>query len=190
MCWQPWEGSQFSVVHGLVSAHGLASGAVHRPPEQASPVVQLLLSLQAASLLVWTQPVVPSQLSSVQGLPSSQLGALPGTHTPAAHLSTSVQGLLSVQDSVLSVCTQPVAATHESVVHKMLSSQASALPGAHEPPAHWSPSVQALLSLQGSKLKACEQPLPAAQASIVHKLPSSQLRANAPPQTPPAQTSP
>jgi hypothetical protein len=47
------------------------------PPEQASPVVHALPSLQLAVLLLWTQPLAALHESSVQTLPSSQLSEPP-----------------------------------------------------------------------------------------------------------------
>jgi hypothetical protein len=46
------------------------------------------------------QPFAGSQLSSVQGLPSSQFGAEPPTHEPPEQASLVVQALLSSQGTV------------------------------------------------------------------------------------------
>lgn len=101
MCWQPRIASQFSVVHGLLSTQVVGVAEVQAPLAQVSPLVQLLLSLHAKVLLTCWQPSVASQESVVQGLPSSQLGAAPGTQDPPAHLSFIVHTLLSLQDRVL-----------------------------------------------------------------------------------------
>jgi hypothetical protein len=47
---QPEAGLQESVVHSLESSQEMAEPAEQEPPAQASPVVQALLSLQAAVL--------------------------------------------------------------------------------------------------------------------------------------------
>jgi hypothetical protein len=73
---------------------------LHVPPWHVSPVVQALLSLHAFVLFVCTQPVDGSQLSSVQGLLSSQeMGSLaqaPPAHMPIAtwHMSVTVHASL------------------------------------------------------------------------------------------------
>ena len=71
---------------------------------------------------------------------------------PAAHTSGVVQALLSLHDAVLFACAQPVAGTHESFVHGLLSSQFAAAPPTHAPAAQVSPVVQALPSLQDAVL--------------------------------------
>jgi len=47
---QPLAGLQLSLVHTLLSLHGRGAPPWHCPPEQASPLVHALLSLQAAVL--------------------------------------------------------------------------------------------------------------------------------------------
>jgi len=113
-----------------------------------------------------------------------------------------VQALPSLHDTVLLVCWQPVAGTHESAVQTLPSSQLVAapgwqvpppqmspvvqafpslhaavllVPGWQEPPEHVSPVVQGLPSLQAAVLSAWMQPDEALQESVVHGLPSLQL---------------
>jgi hypothetical protein len=63
-----------------------------------STVVQALPSLHAALLLVWTQPVAGAHESSVQPLPSLQLGAVPGLQpATASQVSTPLHALPSSQ---------------------------------------------------------------------------------------------
>jgi hypothetical protein len=74
---------------------------LHVPFWQVSPVVHALLSLQLLLLGVCTQPVEGLQVSSVQGLLSSQemglLAQTPPEHVPVEtwHMSVTVQALPS-----------------------------------------------------------------------------------------------
>src|SRR2546421_714329 len=78
----PVAGSHVSVVQMLLSLQVGAGPPTHTPPEQVSPVVHALLSSHGAVLFVWTQcPLVASQVSVVQTLPSSQV---------AGHATTTV----------------------------------------------------------------------------------------------------
>src|SRR6185503_18552875 len=108
---------------------------------------------------------------------------------PLPHTSPVVQRLPSLQEAVLLTCWQPLAGTQLSVVHRLPSSQLAAVPGAQAPPAHTSPTVQALPSLQDTVLLACWQPLAGTQLSVVHRLPSSQFGAVPAWQVPPTQVS-
>src|SRR5439155_21565879 len=82
VCAQPVDGLQVSSVQRLPSSQLGPAPPTHRPPLQASLVVQALPSLQGRVLLAWRQPVVGSQLSSVQGLPSSQVIGGSAEHVP------------------------------------------------------------------------------------------------------------
>src|SRR5439155_223789 len=98
---QPVAGLQVSSVQTLPSSQ-LSAGPPTQPPLlQVSFVVQAFPSLQGAVLAVWTQPVLGLQVSSVQTLPSSQLGARPLTQTPPLHRSLSVQAFPSSHEAVL-----------------------------------------------------------------------------------------
>ena len=171
---QPVCGSQLSAVQAKPSSQVLGLPPLQLPPLQFSPTVQTspssqapvlaryaqpfavkqkstvhwLPSSQSASLVVWLQPVVPLQLSAVQAKPSSQLCRLP-LQMPAVHLSPAVQASLSLQTalSLAPMYLQPLAGSHKSLVHTLLSLQVIALPW-HLPLAHASPLVQALPSLQ------------------------------------------
>src|SRR5438046_5498425 len=74
---QPVEGLQVSSVQTLPSSQEGAGPPTHRPPLQASFVVQRLPSLQGAALLVCTQPVAWLQPSSVRAYAPSQGGVAP-----------------------------------------------------------------------------------------------------------------
>ncbi len=181
---------QESVVHGLPSSQPTAAPGWHAPLAQTSPLVHALLSEHVAALLLWTQPLVGSQISSVHGLLSLQLTIVPGWHAPVAQTSPLVHALLSEQASVLLLCTQPFVALHESVVHGLLSSQPSAAPGTHAPPAHASLTVHVLPSEQACVLLVNTQPLAALQTSLVQGLPSLQVTVAPGTQEPPPQVSP
>jgi hypothetical protein len=84
---------------------------------QASP------SVQVEALARFTQPAVLSQLSSVQGLPSSHAVAWPGRHWLFAHESPTVQASPSVQVEALARFTQPAVLSQLSSVQGFPSSQ-------------------------------------------------------------------
>ena len=101
---QPLAARQLSEVQTLLSLQVITAPDWQLPPEQMSPLVQALLSVQAVVKLVWRQPAVASQLSPVHGLLSSQLSVVaPDWHALAAQMSPTVQALLSVQALVLGV---------------------------------------------------------------------------------------
>ena len=130
-------------MHGFPSSQPRGAPPTHLPPEQASPVVQASKSEHGAVFGVCTQPVAGLHESSVQTLPSSQLGGALPAHVPPWQTSTVVHALPSSQGAVFDVCTQPVAGLHESSVQTLLSSQLRRVP-THCPPAQVSPVVQAL----------------------------------------------
>jgi hypothetical protein len=100
---QPDAGVQASSVQTLPSSQLGGAPPAQTPPAQVSLVVQALPSSQGAVLLVCVQPVAGLQASSVQTLPSSQLGGDPPTHTPAEQVSLIVQALPSLHEAVLLV---------------------------------------------------------------------------------------
>src|SRR5438876_11080289 len=114
----------------MIAHGGTVAGAppVQVPPLLVSLVVQAWPSLQGAVLLTWTQPVEGLQVSSVQRLPSSQVGAGPPTHRPPLQASFVVQALPSLQGAALLVCTQPVAGLQPSSVQALPSSQLGGAP--------------------------------------------------------------
>jgi hypothetical protein len=122
---QPVAGSQLSVVQMFPSLHTIGV-PLHVPPPQVSPIVQTLPSSQAVVVLVCTQPVAGSQLSAVHALLSSQSSVpAPGWQLPPPQVSPVVQASPSSHGAVLSVCAQPLAGAHVSVVHGLLSLQSS-----------------------------------------------------------------
>jgi hypothetical protein len=113
--------------------------------------------------------------SVVHTLPSLQPIAVPA-QAPPEHVSPAVQALPSSQPIELAVKTQPVAGSHVSVVHALLSLQASVPnPGWQLPPPQVSPVVQALPSLQASALLVWVHPVASVQESVVQGFPSSQF---------------
>src|SRR5262249_18941489 len=159
-------------------------------PAWAGPLcVQALPSLQGAVLLVCTHPVAGLHESSVQGLPSSQLGAAPPTHTPPLQVSLVVHALPSSHGPVLFTCLQPVAGSQESVVQGLLSLQLSGGSAAQGPRVDVWLGGHALPSSHAPGTFACWHPVAGLHESAVQTLPSSQLSAGPPTQTPPAHVS-
>jgi len=191
LCLQPLAGLQLSSVQALPSSQLMTAPGLHTPAAQMSPSVHKLLSLQGLVFFTLLQPADLSQLSSVQGFPSSQLALAPGTHAPPPQTSPTVQTLPSSQGAVLLVEVQaPLTGSQFSVVQGFLSSQALGPLGVHTPALQVSPTVQLLLSSQTLALLAWLQPADGSQLSSVHGLPSLQLTGPPAAQTPPAQTSP
>src|SRR6266849_3669131 len=189
VCTQPVAGLQLSSVQTLPSSQLGAGPPTHAPPAQVSLVVQAFPSLQGLGLLTCTHPLAGLQLSVVQTFPSSQLGAGPPTHAPAAQVSLVVQAFPSLQGAVLLMCTQPVAGLHESSVLSFLSLQLGAGPPTHVPPAQVSFVVQAFPSSQEAVLLVCVHPLAGSHASSVQTLLSLQLGAGPPTHVPPEHVS-
>ena len=186
----PFCGLQASVVHTLPSSHVVVVPGKHTPPLHTSPTVQALASEHGSLVAPCWQPATASQLSLVQGFPSSHDASLPLTHAPPEQASPTVHTLPSSQGSVFASFEQPPAGSHRSVVQALPSSQPSAAPGTHWPAAHKSPFVQALLSVQVAVLALNWQPFCASHASSVHKLPSSHTMALPDTQPPFAHASP
>src|SRR5947208_1599958 len=113
------------------TATGAAAGHTgapppHLPPEQVSPAVQALPSSHGAALAVWMQ-APPAQLSSVQGLPSSQASPTP-RHTPSRQESCWVHASPSSHEAALAVWRQPRRASQRSSVQGSSSSHRSRVP--------------------------------------------------------------
>jgi len=172
-CAQPVLLSQESVVHALLSSQLVALLPAQPPPPQTSPLEQALPSSHAAVLFTCLQASELSHVSVVQGLPSSQLLKDKPLHSPPWQASPVVHALPSSQLKLLSLCVQPLSAAQASVVHTLLSSQASAPVGAQMPAPQTSPVVQALPSLHAAVLLLWAQPLLGLQVSLVHGLLSS-----------------
>ncbi len=146
---QPATGLQLSTVHAFPSLQPRLPVPEQAPPEQVSPVVQALPSLQLALLftnLHW--PVAGSQVSVVQTLLSPQLFGVPAEQVPAAQTSLSVQGFPSSHEAVLLTKPQPVVAEQNGDVQGLLSSGHVMGKPTHTPLLQTSPVVHGELSLQ------------------------------------------
>jgi hypothetical protein len=142
------------VVHRLPSSHAVPESwpITHLPALQVS-LVQLFLSSQSLFCAQFPpQPLIGAWAhwpceheSAVQGLPSSQLTAVP-EQTPALQISPPVHVLLSVQTAPLAaVNVQPWNCEQASVVHGLLSLHTTAVP-LQTPATQVSLLVQTLLS--------------------------------------------
>jgi hypothetical protein len=109
----PVLGSQVWLPGHILGAPGLQTPALH-----VSPVVHMLPSLQAAVLLIVTQPFSGSQLVVVHGLlVAAQAMPAPGAHLPARHTSMPLHTFLSSQSlSVVHWAGGPASATCEPPV--------------------------------------------------------------------------
>src|SRR5438552_10878388 len=178
----------------------------------ASAVSTLLAPEFVVGLPAFTRA---SAMTVATGAAGGQTGGGPPTQGPPAQVSAVVQSSLSSHGELFAVFMQPVAGSHESVVHTLLSSQLRAGPPTQAPPAQVSAVVQALPSLQdrvvgvpahalaaqvsaevqglrsshGKVLGVFTQPVAGSHVSVVHTLPSLQLGGGPPTQTPPAQVS-
>src|SRR3990172_8078421 len=191
VCTHPVAGLQESSVQTFASSQLVAAPPTQAPAAQVSLVVQALASLQAAVLLVYTQPVAGVQVSVVHTLLSLQVIAVP-PQTPAVHTSPLVQALPSSHTVplVTLVNTQPVVGAQVSVVHTLLSLQVIAVPP-QTPAVHTSPLVQALPSLHTVPLATLvnTQPVAGSQVSVVQGMLSLQT-IPVPAHTPAVHTSP
>ena len=139
------------------------------------------------------QPLAGSQLSVVHALPSSQsTGSLTQLlftqRSFVVHWSVSLQSASVLQQGKgTGSWTHPVAGSHDSVVHALLSSQSGGAPPTQEPPEHLSAVVQALPSSQDTVLFECVQPVAGLQPSVVQTLLSLQSGGGPPAQLPPEQ---
>jgi len=185
----PDAGSHESSVQTLPSSQFGGSPPVHTPATHMSPVVQALPSSHGTAMLTWRQPPRLSHESAVQTLPSSQLGAVPPTHDPAAQVSLVVHALPSSHGAVFGVLTHPVAGLHESSVQPLESLQFGGGPPTQAPMLQVSLVVHALPSSQGAVLGVATHPVAASQVSVVQTSPSSQLGGGPPTHTPPTQMS-
>ncbi len=86
-------GLHWSSVQGLPSLHRRAWPGTQTPPAHWSFWLQALPSSQGALLLTLLQPPCASQVSVVQGLPSSQGLGWSGLQVPAVQVSPRVQSL-------------------------------------------------------------------------------------------------
>lgn len=179
-----------SSVHGFASLHSLAGPEMHAPLEQLSFKVHGFPSSQAPSKGLLIQPPPPVQISTVQGLLSSQERSPLPPQAPSEQTSPVVHAFLSSQARVLLVCVQPVAGLQASVVQGFPSSHGR-MPGpAQLPPEHMSPVVQRSPSLHGLLFEALKHPVSGLHESDVQTLESSQANSPVPPQRPVSQMSP
>ena len=141
-CWQPLVRSQLSVVHGLPSSHEVMLPGAQLPALHASFAVQGLPSSHVAALGKWTQPWPSRHVSSVHRLSSAHCATTP-RHLPLLHWSSALHFCPSSHAKPLaSVCVQPVAKSHASLVQMLPSSQSTL-----DVPLHW-PSLHASLAVQ------------------------------------------
>jgi hypothetical protein len=154
---QPRTGSHVSFVHGLLSSHGVPELGTHAPARQvaAPPQIDAAVHAVPSASAECRQPVTASHESVVQGLPSSQLGAVPGTQAPPWQTSRPLQALPSLQPVPFgtALCWQPRTGSHESAVHGDESAQLSGVPGWQMPDEHTSMPLQMLPSLHEAPLE-------------------------------------
>ena len=178
----PWHAPSAHVscaVQGFPSSHAAVLGAMVQSPVAGSQesVVQTLPSSQLRAA-VWTQPSAGSHESVVHTLLSLQLRGGPGLHVPPPQTSRPLHTVPSSHGLVLLTCWQPLTASHESVVHTLLSLQSSGAPPTQVPVAQVSPAVQALPSWHGFALKPTtwHVPVPLQVPSSVQTLASLQAQ--------------
>src|SRR5439155_1620026 len=159
------------------------------PPAHVSAVVHASPSSHGVVLSVCTRPVAGLHASSVQTLPSLQLGGGPPRHAPPAHVSAVVHAFPSSQGEVLFVWTQPVAGLHGSSVRTLWSLRFGGAPPRHAPLAQVSAVVHAFPSSQGEVLFVWTHPVAGLHESSVQTLPSLQFGGAPPRQVPPTHVS-
>ena len=178
---EPVSLAQPSNVQGLLSSQLLAPPGAQAPAAQASGPVHRSPSSHALVLLMYVQPTVGSQTSSVQRLLSSQISDKP-VQTPVLHKSPSVHALASVQEAPSasgSAMQLPVAKSQVAASHALGALHVTGLPLPHTPAVQVSLVVQRLLSsqLEPSGCAVDAHPLVASHVSVVQGLPSLQTSA-------------
>jgi len=167
-CTQPVAGSQESRVQSSLSSQRGGAWRAQRPCVQRSSPLQASWSSQSWSVEqalhpergVLRQPWVRSQVSEVQGSPSSQLGGIPGAQNPFVQLSIPSQALALSQSwswmqdlqPVMGRFMQPETGLHPSVVQESLSSQSGGVPAAQKPATQVSSPSQAFPLSQSPSL--------------------------------------
>src|SRR5206468_2899714 len=174
--WQPATGSPCSrPSRGSPLSHTSGVPLWQAPVTQVSVPVQTSPSSQSASVVqqpaigAFTQPpalllAAGSQESAVHTIPSSQVGAVPGTHVPSSGLQVSGPVQASPSSQSASVVQQPAigAFTQPPVLLLAVGSQLSA--------------VQTTASSQVGAVPATHWPVTASQVSVpLQKRPSSQV---------------
>jgi hypothetical protein len=180
---QPVSALQLSVVQTLLSLQLSGEPAVQVPAWQVSSPLQTVPSAHGLPLATGfvKHPMIGSQLSVVQTLPSLQPSTVPAVQAPLWQVSPPLQRLPSGQGVPLLTgdAVQPKAASQLSAVHALPSLQSSGEPAPHTPlwqlssPLHTLPSSQEVPFRTG----AFAQPEAGPQLSVVQRLPSSQSRA-------------
>jgi hypothetical protein len=188
-CVQPVAELHASLVQPFPSSQLSGWPPTHDPVEQISPVVQALPSLHGLLLFVNSQPIVGSQESSVQTLPSLQVGGGPPTQAPSAQVSLVVHALPSLHGLVLFTFRHPMGASQLSSVQTLPSPQLGGGPPTHTPPEQASPVVQAFPSLQSTLLSVNAQPVPGSHVSVVQRFPSLHTNGGPPTHAPATQVS-
>ena len=142
------QGLPSSVESGVLAWH--CPVALHASaPLQTSPSGQDVPALTG----VWLTPEEASQVSVVQGLPSSALAGAPAVQAPLpSQVSEPLQTLPSVQlvPAATNACLTPVVGSHASAVQGFWSSVATAVPGVQLPLRHVSADVHTSPSEQWS----------------------------------------
>ena len=152
---QPVLSSQVSSVQGLLSLQTLAT-PVQTPSLQASEMVHAIPSSQAPGAALVMQPLAGSQASEVQGFLSSQLTLAPPPQLPFPQVSPWVQGLPSLQATLLATWVQ-APPTQASTVQGLVSSQLSS--PMQVPPLQPSAWVQPLPSSHLPETRTVTHPL-------------------------------
>jgi hypothetical protein len=181
---QPVNWSQPSLVQTLPSEQVGGAPPTQEPPVHLSLVVHALPSLHAFVFGVNLQPPPASQPSSVHGLLSLHWMVPVPVHAPPEHLSLFVQALPSSQVTEFGTFRQPSAASHESSVHGLKSSQSVSVPPPQLPLRQISASVQASPSSHAPAAGWNLQPVAGSQKSDVQVLSSLHTTGVWLPQTP------
>jgi hypothetical protein len=129
---------QPSAVHGLPSVQRVATPEVQAPCTQTSFAEHGFVAAGQgvpSVTLAGTQPLSRTHVEAVHGLPSSQFGGGPPTHTPRMQESPVVHRLPSSHEAPVgsATCWQPRMASQLSVVQEFLSSQSRGGPLTHWP---------------------------------------------------------
>src|SRR5262245_14660299 len=138
--------------HWSEAVHTTGVPAWQAPFWHISAPLQALPSLQLVPLAtgVCVQPPAALHPSVVHGLPSSQLVPEPGTQIPAWQVEADAQAVAGAHTvpSGTGELWQPVAGSHVSAVHGLVSLQTRGVPGWHTPPWQTSAPLHALASAQ------------------------------------------
>jgi len=148
--------------------------------EQTSLPLQTFASLQLAPAArgVWVTPATTSHASTVQALPSSTTGGVPGAQKPAAlQVSAPSQTVAFAQlvPAAFATWVTPLIGLHASVVQGLLSSTCGAAPSTHVPVALQAPTPSQTVAFVSQAVPAAlagHAGTPLRQTSSVQGLPS------------------